>query len=472
MPLTQNSIEHVVEDQLCHRCGACLPICPVADCITLGPEGYPRVNAQTCVECGVCERVCSGDKLDLEGLRERGGSGAVRQFGSFGGFGQPMLVKAANPATRLAGASGGFVTQLLVRLLETGRIDGAVVAGMDEDRPWEALPVIARNPQQVRAATGSKYTVVPMVSVLRQVIRQGRNAPQQRIAFVGVSCHIHSLRMMMDAFPQVKRRIVLTVGLLCKSAFDSDALTDLLKVNALDLKAITKVEYRGGNWPGVMRATLKSGQNVPLHYSNYKDGVYNYLMSLYTQPRCHLCFDYTNELADLSVGDPYARDEQGRYQHADGRTLVLPRTALGLETLQWVCRDAGFLTEAVDEQYVQKSFGRVARQKNELVQVRIEKLGQASRPLPRYDRKLPAVDRRARLSYLLFRLTLLPGRFPRLRRALLWLLVSRLGLPLVWLGQWRKYGLRATWYVNRLTPRSAGREQSADFPARPSTQSR
>jgi coenzyme F420 hydrogenase subunit beta len=434
--LTRNSIEHVVEDGLCHRCGACLPMCPVPATITLRDDLYPQVNPDTCIECGVCERVCSGEALPLESLKAALPT-PPHPNPSWGGFHQPWVAYASDPAARERGASGGFVTELLAWLLERGEIDGAVVAGMTPAAPWTAMPFIARTPDEVRGAAGSKYTAVPMASIMDEIIGKGHD----RYAFVGVSCNVHSLRMMMRARPHLQRKIRYTIGLLCKSAFDPDAITDLLRANGVELAQVRNVEYRAGPWPGVMRAELHDGRFVQLHYADFKDGVYNYLMSLYTQPRCWTCYDFGNELADVAVGDPWGRDPEGRYEFPGGHSLLIPRTAAGLSLVEAAREEPRFRFEAVSPEYVIRVPQRYAEYRAQSTRRQLEILQARGRPIPQYDRELPHPTPRTRRREALLAIPTGLSRYPRLRYALLRVLISRPALAFVYLRQLAKYGL-------------------------------
>ncbi|NEP51478.1 MAG: 4Fe-4S dicluster domain-containing protein, partial [Moorea sp. SIO3C2] len=48
---------------MCTRCGACDPICPV-DCISFDEQRYPVIDTKTCVDCGLCVKVCPGIDFD------------------------------------------------------------------------------------------------------------------------------------------------------------------------------------------------------------------------------------------------------------------------------------------------------------------------------------------------------------------------------------------------------------------------
>lgn len=53
------SIQHKKD---CCGCSACVSICP-KQCITMVEDNegflYPKVNESTCVNCGLCEKVCN-----------------------------------------------------------------------------------------------------------------------------------------------------------------------------------------------------------------------------------------------------------------------------------------------------------------------------------------------------------------------------------------------------------------------------
>src|SRR5690606_8382981 len=78
---------------------------------------------------------------------------------------------------RYDSSSGGMITQILLYLLEEGLIDGALVTRMNPERPLEPEPFIARTPEDIIEARGSKYCPVPANVALREIIEEpGRYA--------------------------------------------------------------------------------------------------------------------------------------------------------------------------------------------------------------------------------------------------------------------------------------------------------
>ncbi|OPY86895.1 MAG: Ferredoxin [Syntrophaceae bacterium PtaU1.Bin231] len=53
----------IVNEALCNGCGACAEVCP-AEAVEI-VDGKARVDAETCIECGVCEMDCTEDAISL-----------------------------------------------------------------------------------------------------------------------------------------------------------------------------------------------------------------------------------------------------------------------------------------------------------------------------------------------------------------------------------------------------------------------
>src|SRR4030043_382689 len=109
---------------------------------------------------------------------------------------------------RRGSSSGGIVTQLLVYALEKGIIDGALVVRMKKDKPLEPEPFIARSREEIISASKSKYCPVAANVVLKAILSE-----KGRVAVVGLPCHINGIRKAESALPELKKKIVLHVGL-------------------------------------------------------------------------------------------------------------------------------------------------------------------------------------------------------------------------------------------------------------------
>ena len=67
-PRALKSLAQIIDNDLCHRCGSCVGICPTQ---VLGLDGqeFPQVkNLSACTDCDLCVRVCPGDEFSAPSI--------------------------------------------------------------------------------------------------------------------------------------------------------------------------------------------------------------------------------------------------------------------------------------------------------------------------------------------------------------------------------------------------------------------
>ena len=85
--------------------------------------------------------------------------GRVREPDEMAGIWRQLLLTRATDDTQHAkGQDGGFVSAMLVWLMEHDYIEAAMVSGVEDDDAWKAKPVLAHNPAEVLATAGSPAT--------------------------------------------------------------------------------------------------------------------------------------------------------------------------------------------------------------------------------------------------------------------------------------------------------------------------
>ena len=113
-------------------------------------------------------------------------------------------------------------------------------------------------------------------------------------------------------------------------------LIDTLGINQ---EQVAEIRYRGYGWPGTTKVKLKgNNKNTPVHQMTYEQSWGN-ILSKYIQFRCHLCPDSTGELADISCGDLWYKQNK---TEDPGQSLILIRTKAG-RTLWYQAIKAGFI---------------------------------------------------------------------------------------------------------------------------------
>jgi len=326
----------VVEGGLCTGCGTCEAVCP-RYAITLVIDGrkgvyLPRLDRGRCTDCGLCLATCPGQSVNFREFNQRifGKQPEDLQIGNYLGC---YVGYAADHQVRYDAASGGVVTSLLIHAIEKGLIHGALVTGMRHDAPLRPNPIIARTSDEIISASRSKYCPVPANIALRQI----RDAPDdQKFAVVGLPCHLHGIRKIESVDRRIREKLVLHIGLFCSHPMTFWGTEFLLRKYNVNREDVVSLDYRGSGWPGCMKIRMRNGSRmvIPLHeYIIYHD------LGCFTPWRCTLCCDHLNELADISVGDPWLPE-----QRCDniGSSTIICRSQIG----------ENILRSAVDEEQI------------------------------------------------------------------------------------------------------------------------
>ena len=421
---------------LCTRCGTCVGVCPV-NALEIGRDTYPELVPDRCIQCGLCKQTCPGGQVPFGDLGEFT-FGTRANAGTFDGQVLRTYVGyAGDPRFRAGGAGGGVITALLWSLLKTKQVDGCAVARMNPQRPWEGEVYIARTYEELRQSQQSKYVVIPVNRILRELrVQDGR------FAIAALHCQIHGLRLYARKQPWVNEKIRLVVGLFCASSLEPYVTAEMLATRGLQPQDIANFAFRDGIWPGVIRAYVKGRQQpVPLHYSNFKDGAINYLTYLYSPPRCQTCVDGSSEFADVSVSDAWTRDPAGRYLFPN-QSKLLVRTPRGQQALAAALAAGDLVAQDVTDDSQFKTHRLHTLKKGLKSYLRADRWRAKGRPAPVYDRPTPPNTIRDRLDERVESFAMWLGRRRWTRYPLFRFLTSRWGLPLVAIRRWvksRKY---------------------------------
>ena len=155
------NIQDVVKSGLCNRCGTCVGL---SDGKIVFSDRTKKFLPQLSGDLDAGEnaellKYCSGKGFDFPAQNKRiyGDEGSHNVF--TGTYDKIYIGNATDEAVRRAGGSGGILSSILIWLLESGRIDGAVVVGMSDDEPWLTKPFIATTKEEILKAAQSKYII-------------------------------------------------------------------------------------------------------------------------------------------------------------------------------------------------------------------------------------------------------------------------------------------------------------------------
>ena len=304
---------------LCTGCGTCAAMCPreIIEMNVNRKKGiYEPIIVGECDECGVCIKVCPGVSVDFRELNRE----------IFGYEGEDMLLgnheacyvaHSTDEKLRYDASSGGMVTQILIHLIDKGIVDGALVTRMNPEKPLEPEPFIARTPEDIIEAAGSKYCPVPANIALREILRE-----PGKYAVVGLPCHIQGIRKAEMINRKLRERIVYHLGIVCNHTPSFMATEFLLKRLGVRREEVTGIRYRGDGWPGSLKVETVSGDILLL--PEYWGSGFG---QLFKPSRCRRCCDHMAELSDMSFADPWLREFEGEKK---GKTLIVLRKGLGI----------------------------------------------------------------------------------------------------------------------------------------------
>ncbi len=316
----------VIDADRCIQCGVCVAACPT-DSIGIGEDDLPKL-VKMCTGCSLCWDFCPRGGLQYESTWKITGNGEARTIEGIGKVHESYTAR-VNPMIEGV-QDGGFVSALLISLLEAGEIDGALVARESETERWKGEAFLAQTPEEVRECAGSFYN---QTLALGHVDFRGYDLPPNpRIALVGTPCEIEGIKAM-QARPwtwgssQVEA-ITLTIALLCTKSFNYEKLMleEIRDKRGVDLDNVGRVDVMRGK----MIVQDLDGETI------FEEPVRDFHGA--ALKGCDECADFMGHAADISVGSVGS---------ADGYSSVLIRTEEGLEAFSHV-RDK-LLTRSLDK---------------------------------------------------------------------------------------------------------------------------
>ncbi|MCX5753040.1 MAG: Coenzyme F420 hydrogenase/dehydrogenase, beta subunit C-terminal domain [Candidatus Krumholzibacteria bacterium] len=372
-------IETVVETGLCTRCGTCVGACPAKNLGIGDPLGACLpVAAEACTSCGMCLDGCPGASVDFAPL-EKGLFGDAVPNRLLGVVRGAYLAHASDAIIRRNGSSGGVVTAMLLDLVGRGESKGAVLFAPHREEPWRGWGRIASSPEEIAAAAQSRYHLSPLNTALGEM----RDAKGD-FAYVGIPCQIHGLRKLQAAlWRPAGIRLSPIIGIYCGNNLYYEATRVMLKkLGVRRPEDVAALSYREGVWPGSFVARTADGVVRSISKLDF-----NQVIPFYINRRCLFCIDLANELADLSVGDGWAKEGSG----GDGWSVVLVRTETGERVFDGAVRSGVLEAEPITVEAAERMHSHAFDLKKTGAFLRLGLWKGWGCAVPRYDRPGPRV---------------------------------------------------------------------------------
>jgi len=338
-------ITQVVDENLCHSCGACFASCghdSISFHESVGGYYVPKIDYDTCTGCELCFAVCSGDHFG-ETLTDE-----MPEDPFVGNILSCEVGKATSKSIFENSQSGGVTTALLASLLDSGEIEVALVAITKEDTPPRGDFALVTTSSELYASQKSKYTPIALLSAIPQLKKV-----QGKIAIVGLSCHLQSLQNLCDTYKWLGKKDIFKIGLICDRVMTSTAI-DFIAKQATDepIKNFIFRDKAEPSYPGNPVVVTRDDTKIVLDKSLRME-----MKDFFTPARCRLCFDKLNVFADVVMGDPHGVTGTDK---ENGETLVITRTSKAKKLIQMTkdsqsinLRDAD-IKEAIKGQNIEK----------------------------------------------------------------------------------------------------------------------
>ena len=222
----------------------------------------------------------------------------------FGPF-RKMLRARLSPAKNGAQWTG-IATRIAERLLETGEVQAVLTMAPDHNDRWRPMPVLVTEAADLAQCRGMRMGYAPLLALLEPARARGFT----RIALVGIPCQVFALRALEKdlGFEQI-----IVIGTPCSDNTTTERFHEFLGLIAEDPDSVTYLEFR-------------ADYHVELRFSNGQSKAIPFLMLPLSKLApdffpltCRTCVDYTNVLADITVG----------YMAGEGQQWLIVRNERG-----------------------------------------------------------------------------------------------------------------------------------------------
>jgi len=224
-------------------------------------------------------------------------------------FGPFRRMLRASLKAPIAGAQwSGITTRIAEKLLASGAVDAVLTMAPDPEDRWKPVPVLVTRAEGMAQVRGMRMGYAPLLALLEPA----RDAGYKRLAVIGIPCQVHALRAIEK---ELALERLYVIGTPCSDNTTTERFHDFLALLADDPATITYLEFRA-DYHVELRFTDGRTKTIP-----FLQLPISKLPPDFFPLTCRTCVDYTNVLADITVG----------YMGGEGEQWLLVRNTRGEE---------------------------------------------------------------------------------------------------------------------------------------------
>lgn len=325
----------VENEKDCCGCAACAAACP-KQCIKMeqGTLGhlFPKVNAELCVDCGICQKMCPMQK-ELPQVEQQKAYAAYTK----------------DQQLRFDSSSGGMFATFARHLMK----QGYVVYGAAFDENLQLQCTLAENENELKPLMKSKYlqsNIGSKYSEIRAKLEQG-----QKVLLVSTPCQIAALKQYLKK----EYSNLITVDFFChgvpSQSFFEECLSydEAIKYKGKVLSYEFRTKKKNGSTPHYYTVGYQKEEKSKSKTDYYFDSTFYAFFQTYICLResCYQCkFGGQKRVSDITMGDFHDIDRyMSGINRFDGVSTVIVNTQKGREIFAACAEDLIFYEMNIEE---------------------------------------------------------------------------------------------------------------------------
>lgn len=297
-------IRFLHEKYECSGCSACVNICPVnAICMESDSEGflYPHIDDKSCVNCHLCNKVCS----------------ALNREKCIGNECDAFAAYTKNQYTHINSSSGGIFAEIAQLIIE----NRGVVFGAAFSEGYTVRHIMVDSVDNLKLLQGSKYLQSDMRDTYAQVKKMLDT--ERWVLFTGTPCQVEGLRNFLKRdYNQLITQDIVCHGV--PSPLVWKKYIEWKEANAHS--TVSSVNFREKNFGWKKFSLCVALSNGTEYRRKFNEDLFmkGFLSNIYLRPSCYQCrFRSVHRISDFTLADFWGIQHVcPEMEHPDGTSLI------------------------------------------------------------------------------------------------------------------------------------------------------